>query len=59
MASDSDTLQFASMAVYEGAIYVYVNIGSREKKPERQVGCFLIASYNRVESFVGCRREYI
>ena len=30
-----------------------------KKKPERQVGCFLIASYNRVESFVGCRREYI
>ena len=59
MASDSDTLQFASMVVYEGAIYVSINIGSRAKKPERQVGCFLIASYRRVESFVGCWREYI
>ena len=29
------------------------------KKPERQVGCFLTASYSRVESFVGCWREYI
>ena len=41
MANDSDTLQFASMVVYEGTIYVSVNIGSRAKNPKDKLDVFL------------------